>query len=87
MSNYNKQFKEEAIRLSDEIGVKDAAKQLGVPYYTLADWRHDSKHKSAQQLSNEERRIRELEKENAELRQTNEILKDALGFFAKDRKK
>ena len=40
MSIYNKQFKEEAIRLSDEIGVKDAAKQSGVPYYTLADWRH-----------------------------------------------
>jgi transposase len=33
------------------------------------------------------RRNRELEKENAELRQANEILKDALGFFAKDRKK
>jgi len=26
-------------------------------------------------------------KENAELRKANEILKDALGFFAKDRKK
>ncbi len=33
------------------------------------------------------RQNRELEKENAELRQANEILKDALGFFAKDRKK
>ena len=32
-------------------------------------------------------KIAELEKENAELRQANEILKDALGFFAKDRKK
>ena len=29
----------------------------------------------------------ELERENAELRQANEILKDALGFFAKDRKR
>ena len=33
------------------------------------------------------RREMELEKENAELRKANEILKDALGFFAKDRKK
>lgn len=32
-------------------------------------------------------RIRELERENAELRTANDILKDALGFFAKDRKK
>ena len=30
---------------------------------------------------------RELERENLELKQANEILKDALGFFAKDRKK
>jgi transposase len=30
---------------------------------------------------------RRLMKENAELRKANEILKDALGFFAKDRKK
>jgi transposase len=29
----------------------------------------------------------ELERENAELRRANEILKDALGFFAKDRKR
>ena len=40
-------------------------------------------------MTDEEIRARnkELEKENAELRVANEILKDALGFFAKDRKK
>jgi transposase len=32
-------------------------------------------------------RISQLERENAELTRANEILKDALGFFAKDRKK
>ena len=92
MAKYSKEFKEEAIRLSDEIGNKKAAAQLGIPYYTLADWRNQSKHKpkvpepelSEAELKN---RNRELEKENAELRQANEILKDALGFFAKDRKK
>ena len=44
MSKYSKEFKEEAIRLSDEIGNKKAAAQLGLPYYTLADWRNKSKH-------------------------------------------
>ena len=91
MSIYSKEFKEEAIRLSDEIGNKKAAAQLGIPYYTLADWRNRSKHKpkGAAALSEEELRIRnrELERENAELREANNILKDALGFFAKDRKK
>ena len=33
------------------------------------------------------RRISELERENRELKQANDILKDALGFFAKDRKR
>ena len=94
---YEKSFKQEAVKLSDEIGVKKAAQQLGIPYYTLADWRHrqnlfgeeahiGSGHK---QLSadEKERRIQELERRNAELERANEILKDALGFFAKDRKK
>lgn len=36
---YSKEFKEEALKLSDEIGVKKAAKQLGIQYYTLSDWR------------------------------------------------
>ena len=39
MKHYSKEFKEEALKLSDEIGVKKAAQQLGVAYYTLADWR------------------------------------------------
>ena len=46
MATYSKEFKEEAIRLSDEIGNKKAAAQLGIPYYTLADWRNRSKHKA-----------------------------------------
>ena len=39
MKHYSKEFKEEALKLSDEIGVKKAAQQLGIAYYTLADWR------------------------------------------------
>ena len=33
--NYSKEFKEEALKLSDEIGLKKAAAQLGIKYYTL----------------------------------------------------
>ena len=36
---YSKEFKEEALKLSDEIGLKKAAQQLGIQYYTLSDWR------------------------------------------------
>ena len=89
---YSKEFKEEALKLSDEIGLKKAAQQLGNQYYTLSDWR--SKRNAAikaqkNQMSDEEanKLILELEQENAELRKANDILKDALGFFARDLKK
>ncbi len=95
---YEKTFKQEAVKLSDEIGIKKAAQQLGIPYYTLADWRHHqnvfgkdayvgSGHKRPLSEEEKDMRIRELERKNAELEKANEILKDALGFFAKDRKK
>ena len=90
--NYSKEFKTEALKLSDELGVKKAAQQLGIQYYTLADWGKNRKAKANKvksEMCDEEvrRRNLELEKENAELKRANDILKDALGFFAKDRKK
>jgi transposase len=87
---YTKEFKEEALKLTDEIGVRKAAEQLGLKYNTLTDWRKQRKEQQSQpQLSEAEqaRRIRELEQELAELKRANDILKDALGFFAKDQKK
>ena len=95
MRKYDKEFKEEAVKLSDEVGVKQAAAQLGIAYYTLSEWRQKRKvygyhafvgsgiRRDAPLNENERR----LMKENAELRKANGILKDALGFFAKDRKK
>ena len=38
MVKYNKEFKEQALLLSNERGVKEAAEQLGINYYTIADW-------------------------------------------------
>ena len=90
--NYSKEFKYEALKLSDEIGTKKAAEQLGLKYYTLAEWRKNRKAKLSEPINHltdteAKARIRELEKRNAELERANDILKDALGFFAKDRKK
>ena len=86
---YSKEFKEEALKLSDEIGLKKAAQQLGIQYYTLSDWRAKRNAAAKAQMTDDEAKLRitELERENAELRKANDILKDALGFFAKDRKK
>ncbi len=87
---YDKEFREQALKLSDEIGVKKAAEKLGIKYHTLADWRKIRKNKQGVSAPTEKDasvKIRQLEKELSELRLANEILKDALGFFAQDRKK
>lgn len=89
MTRYTKEFREQAILLSDEIGVKKAAEQLGIIYSTLADWRKrrsDIKkpNKTAEPLTEREK---QMMKEIAELKEANEILKDAMSFFVKDRRK
>ena len=99
---YDKEFKLQALELSDEIGVKAAADQLGIKYYTLADWRRQRKARGEEAfvgsgnkmmpLSEKDRlklrqREQELEAELRETRRANDILKEALGFFAQSRKK
>lgn len=78
----------------DEIGPKKAAEQLGVSYYTLQDGENKEPCTVTECLSGVDVHMHrptareiELEREISELRRTNEILKDALGFFAKDRKR
>ena len=91
MRTYTKEFREQAVKLSDEIGLKKASEQLGLSYFTLSNWRKNKKEKektkydfSSEPLTEREK---QLMKEIAELKEANEILKDAMGFFVKDRKK
>lgn len=94
---YDKEFKLQAIALSEEIGPLKAAERLGVPRDTLYGWRKQIQERGEQSFvgsghsfratAGKTQREVQLEQENAELRRANEILKDALGFFAKDRKK
>ena len=78
------------MRLAKEIGSRKAAEQLGIPFYTLIDWRSARRQHGDKAYvgsghsypdANKSPRELELEKENAELRRANDILKDALGFF------
>ena len=64
MATYEKSFKEEAVRLSDEVGVRQAANQLGIPYWTLADWRVARKAQGSQAfVGSGHKRLPEDEKE------------------------
>lgn len=94
---YDKSFKEEAVKLAQEIGTRKASEQLGLSFYTLREWRRTqerygekafvgSGHKQTP-LDPQEQKILEMEKEIRELKRANEILQEALGFFAANRKK
>ena len=73
---YDNPFKLEALKLSDEIGVRKAADQLGIPYYTLADWRTIRKNKGEsafvgsgnrrEPLDEKDRKIQKLENQEKE---------------------
>ncbi len=87
---YSDEFRAEAVELSEDIGCKEAAKQLGIGFSTINKWRaalKDGKFKSNQ----EKRSYAELEAENRKLKkeigyikQINDVLKKSTAIFSKD---
>ena len=83
MKRYDQNFKVEALKLSDDIGVKKACEQLNVNYGTLAGWRKQRVKKNKEGKSTEADIHKEnsrLKKEIAELKNANEI-QDQFGTF------
>ena len=90
---YPAELQERAIRLVYEWreardrrdgGLKEVGEQLGVHAETIRNWvrQHGIDGGQRAGLSTEEKaRIKELERENFELRRANEILKSAAAFF------
>ena len=94
MREYTEEFRKDAVKLAESIGRKKASKELGVPDGTLSTWIHRAKNgemkglaPSPQKALTMAEEIKRLQKENKELRETNEILAKATAFFAKGQKK
>lgn len=88
---YDAAFKERAVKMAVESGnVAETARQLGIGYSLLQSWRNAAElarakgHGLAMALE-EKQRLAALERENAALREENEILKKATAYFARDR--
>lgn len=91
---YSKQFKLDAIQLYEngEKSMSQVERELGITDGLLSKWREDlQRAKDPGQafpgngnLPEHEARIRQLERENAQLRQEKEILKKVLGIYSKD---
>ena len=88
---YPPELKERAVRLVREAGGKGSirriARELGVHYETLRLWIRQAETDAGERagLTTEEREeLKQLRKENFELRRANEILKSASAFFARE---
>jgi len=94
-TSYDKAFKEEAVKLAQETNASSAAKRLGIPENTLRKWIWNTKERpddpfvgsGKKYISIQDAEKAALLKENRELKRANEILKEALGFFASSQKK
>lgn len=86
--NYTEEFKKEAVRLVLTSGKtqRQIAKELGVTEWAISTWKKQfdlEKPENAELRLSADERIRQLEKENASLRQEREILKKAMGIVSK----
>jgi len=88
---FDRQFKEEAVRLVTEGGrsVTDVAHSLGIHENLLHTWKRKYKEDPASSfpgkghLNPQDEELRKLQKENANLKEDREILKKALAIFSK----
>ena len=93
---YSKEFKLEAIRMYEngERTITEVEHELGITAGLLWKWKEDLKKQPKKEeafpgngrLTDTEARIRQLERENSQLRQDKEILKKVLEMFGKDGK-
>ncbi len=101
--NYEKEYKEQAVKLAKEIGTDKAARELGVPKGTLSGWLKAAREgrldagpgshtpASAMSLAEEmaalRRQVKAQEREIRRLKEENEFLAEASAFFAASRQR
>ena len=85
---FSEEFRQDAVRLAREPNrsVKALSEELGVSVTTLRNWMAEApKAKTtAGRVVSLEEQIRQLKRENEQLREERAILKKATAFFAKD---
>lgn len=89
-TKYTEEFKRQAVELAESLqsGVA-AARQLGISDSLIYAWRHKFKESASKVSSSilqtsESEEIKQLRRENAELKKVNHILKSAAAFFSQD---
>ena len=92
---YSEEFKLEALRLVRERGISiaQAARELGVKQLTLLRWKQQQESgkpvaspAAVMSQRSQSQELERLRRENVRLRAERDILKKALGYFAKEPK-
>ncbi len=86
---YTAEFKEQAVKHAQAVGIVVAAKELGLVEQTLRNWVKAAAQgkltsPDAKVVTPEQMELSRLRAENARLRMECEILKKATAYFAKD---
>src|SRR5215472_12314700 len=93
-TKYAPELRERAVRMvfehageypSQWAAIRSVAEKIGCPVEVLRRWVRQAEHDAGQRpgLTTDERaRLKQLEKENFELKRANEILRKAAAFFA-----
>ena len=87
---YTKEFKLEAIKLVESIGIAKASSELGVTPKSLRTWAESessiltSKSNPKDKVAELEAELRKVKKENRNLKQINDVLKKSTAIFSKD---
>ena len=91
---YSSEFRERGVRLyqenrshyaSDNAAFRAIGSKLGCSPDSLRSWCHQAERDAGERAgltSDEKKRLKELERENRELRMANEILRKASAYFA-----
>jgi transposase len=88
--SFSPEFKDEAVKMVIETSrpIARVAKELGINEGTLGNWvaayRREHAGEEPPPTVTERARLRELERENRELKMENDFLKKAAAYFARD---
>lgn len=85
---YTAEFKTEAVRLAQEVGVTEAARRLDMPMTSLQNWMKtrsmDARTQTiGKKVTQEQAELSRLRREVVSLKVDNEILRKAAAYFAK----
>ena len=88
---YSPEYKQDAVALAEKVGIKQAAKDLGIDGSMISHWRKLQREAAEKgfkafpgQGNPRDEELHYLRKRVADLEETNEILKKAAVIFAKE---